>query len=61
MSQQPLPTRAEQIAEYEQRKAEYDRAYTLWQQNGRLGPRPLRPVKPHIPGFLPLRTGGIES
>jgi hypothetical protein len=48
-----LPTREEQMAEYERRKADYDRAYAFWSQNGRVGDPPPRPVKPHTPGFNP--------
>jgi hypothetical protein len=46
-----LPTPAEQMARYEIAKTEYDRAHTLWDQSGRTGNPPPRPVRPHTPGW----------
>jgi hypothetical protein len=45
-----LPTEAEQMAAYRERRAAFEAAYAKWVDDGRIGPPPSHPVRPHTPG-----------
>jgi len=49
-SNKPLPTEAEQWAEYKRVKAIYDGQYAAWVNGGKKGNPPPHPVRPHTPG-----------
>jgi hypothetical protein len=38
---------------YENAKHAFDEAFAVWKKNGKQGPPPPRPVRPHTPGWNP--------
>ncbi len=46
-----LPSPEQRQADYNAAKVRFERDHRAWEDGGRQGPRPARPIPPHTPGW----------